>query len=69
MSVFKRTGRSDVFLINLVVIFGCAGPLLLHGLFSSCGEEGLLIVVVHGPLIAVDFLRSTGSRACGLQQW
>ena len=23
-------------------IFGCAGSLLLHGLFSSCGEQGLL---------------------------
>ena len=25
-----------------VLIFGCAGSLLLHGLFSSCGKQGLL---------------------------
>ena len=37
-------------------IFGCAGSLLLHGLFSSCGERGLFLVAVHKLLIAVDFL-------------
>ena len=25
-----------------LLIFGCAGSLLLHGPFSSCGEQGLL---------------------------
>ena len=30
-----------IVLINLF-IFGCAGSSLLHGLFSSCGERGLL---------------------------
>ena len=30
-----------ILLINLF-IFGCAGSSLLHGLFSSCGEQGLL---------------------------
>ena len=37
-------------------IFGCAGSLLLHGLFSSCGERGLFLLAVHKLLIAVDFL-------------
>ena len=23
-------------------VFGCAGSLLLHGVFSSCGKQGLL---------------------------
>ena len=42
----------------------------MHGLFSSCAEEGLLIVVVHRLLTAVDaLLQSTGSRACALQHW
>ena len=27
-----------------------------HGLFSSCGEQGLLFVAVHGLLIAVASL-------------
>ena len=35
-------------------IFGCAGSLLLCGLFSSCGEWGLLSGC--GPLIAVPAL-------------
>ena len=26
-------------------IFGCAGPSFLYGLFSSCGEWGLLVAV------------------------
>ena len=35
--------------------------------FSSCGERGLLFVVVHGLLIAVTslLLLSTGSRHAG----
>ena len=34
--------------------------------FSSCGEQGLLFVEVHGLLIAVaSLLWSTGSRCTG----
>ena len=37
--------------------------------FSSCGEQGLLFVVVRGLLIAVAFLVAEhGLKACGLQQ-
>ena len=49
-------------LINLF-IFGCVGSLLM-GLrccvqaFSSCGERGLLLVVVRGLLIVVASLVS-----------
>ena len=32
-------------------IFGCPGSSLPRGLFSSCGEQGLLLIVVHGLLI------------------
>ena len=43
--------------INLFIylfIFGCIGSLLLCArAFSSCGERGLLFVVVRGLLIAV----------------
>ena len=34
-------------------IFGCAGSLLLHGLFSSCSEQGLLFIALHRLLIEV----------------
>ena len=40
-----------------------------RGLFSSCGEQGLLLVAVHGVLIAVASLvagsRRTGFSSCG----
>ena len=39
----------------------CAGSSLLHGLFSSCWEQGLLFVSVRGLLL----LQSTGSRCTG----
>ena len=42
---------------------------LLCGLFSSCGEWGLLFIAVHRLLIAVaSLLQNMGSRARGLQQ-
>ena len=48
----------------LCVYFGCAGSLLLRGLFSSCANEVYSLLVVHGLLIAVVFLSwSMGSRA------
>ena len=37
-------------------IFGYAGSLLLHGLFSNWGEQSLLSVVLCGLLIAVASL-------------
>ena len=37
-------------------IFGCAGSSLLHRLFSSCSEWGLLFVEVCGLLIVVASL-------------
>ena len=45
---FSRMGR--------LFIYGCAGSSLLCGLFSSCGEQGLLLVAVHGLLIVVASL-------------
>ena len=37
-------------------IFGCAGPLLLCGLFSSCRSEGPSLFVARRLLIAVPSL-------------
>ena len=39
------------FLKIILFIFACAGSWLLHGLFSSCGKQGLLFVAMHGLLI------------------
>ena len=39
-----------------LICFGCAGSFLLHGLFSTCSEWGLLFVLVQGLLIAVASL-------------
>ena len=49
---------------RLVFIFGCAGSLLPHGLFSSCGKQVLLFLTVRQLLIAVaSLIVDTGSRA------
>ena len=45
----------------LLFIFGFIGSSLLCVAFSSCGEQGLLFVAVHGLLL----LRRTGSRHAG----
>ena len=56
---FNESFIKLLFFFNLF-IFGCVGSLL--GLrccaraFSSCSEQGLLFVVVRGPLIAVASL-------------
>ena len=48
------------FLKNLF-IFGCLVSFVAaRGLFSSCGEQGLLFVVVRGLLIAVVSLVEHG---------
>ena len=60
-------GIKKIFFLNLF-IFGYAGSSLLCGLFSSCGEGGLLFVAVHGFLIAVASL-VWSSRARGLQSF
>ena len=39
-----------------LITFVCAEYSLLRGLVSSCGERGLLSVVLHGLLIAVASL-------------
>ena len=43
------------------------GPCRVAWAFSSCGEQGLLFVVVHGFLIAVACLvsRVLGLSSCG----
>ena len=44
------------FKTNYLFIFGCAGSLLLDGLFPSCVERRLLFIEVRGLLIAVASL-------------
>ena len=56
--------------LNLWVFFffGCSGSSLLWGLFSSCGEQGLVFVAVRRLLIAVaSLVQSMGFTMRGLQ--
>ena len=72
--LFKKcTSKEEYKLFR--TIFDCAGSSLLHWLFSSCGERGLLLVSVLGLLIAVTSLVVDGGlqgalalvvEACGL---
>ena len=60
----------DFFFINLFIylflFFAALGLRCCARAFSSCGERGLLLVVVRGLLIAVaSLVRSTGSRHVG----
>ena len=51
----------------LLICFGCAGSLLLHGGLPSCGEWGLLLAVSgasHGAGLSGCRARS-GHRGCG----
>ena len=41
------------FFFNSLFIFGRAGSLLMHGLFSPCGEQGHSPGVARGPLTEV----------------
>ena len=43
----------DVGLLKLILLlFGCAGSFLLHGLFCSCGERGVTLTAVLGlPIV------------------
>ena len=43
----------SAFFFNSLFIFGRAGSLLMHGLFSPCGEQGHSPGVAHGPLTEV----------------
>ena len=55
------------FFLNLFT-FGCSGYLLLHGLFSSRGDQGLLSSWWCAGLSFLWLLlsQSAGSRTCGL---
>ena len=46
---FKKLKKNFLF----IFIFGCAGSSLLLEAFSGCGEQGLLLVLARGLLIAV----------------
>ena len=58
--------------------FGCAGSLLLRGLFSSCSERGLLFIALCRLLIGSGFFccraqaprhRASVVAACGLRSY
>ena len=50
----NSSAQLDLFLETSIYLcaFGCAGASLLRRLFSSCGEQGLLLVSLWGLLTA-----------------
>ena len=52
-----------LFLFIYLFVFGCAGSSLLHGLFSSCGQQGLLSSWSMQASYRADF--SCGVRVLG----
>lgn len=65
--------RVQLFLLFTYFIFGCAGSVLLHGLFLVAAGGGYSPIVVCGPLIAVasveepQALGFAGFSSCGTQ--
>ena len=52
----SKEGVIPQYLRFYLFIYGSAGSLLLRGLFSSCGEQGVLFTAVHGLLTVVASL-------------
>ena len=81
-SVYSMCMTVNIFK-TLFNCFGCAGPSLLRGLSSSCGEQGLLSSRGAKPLIALislveeyqlqegglQWLQLPGSRAQAQKLW
>ena len=54
-SLNRWTAREvPVFMFKNLFIFGCIGSSLLHVAFSSCGERGVLLLVVVCGLLIVE---------------
>ena len=66
MSEQKSANLSLFLIISFIYFFGRAGSFLLHRLFSSCGEQGLLWC--EGFFLWwLLLLCSMGSKVCGLR--
>ena len=61
--------KKEFYFIFFLFSFLCAEPLLLQGLFSSCGDWGLLWLCSGFSLRWLLLLQSTGARARGLSSW
>ena len=53
--------KTETFMSFVLFVFGCAGSLLLHGLFSSYREQKLFFVTARG------LLKSGSFSCCGAQ--
>ena len=61
-------GHRWIFFFKKLFIFGSAGSLLLHRLFSSGGEQGSSLFGVHKLLAELaSLVAECGLWACGLQ--
>ena len=54
--VHKEVSSHSLFFFLILFVFGCVGSSLMLRRFSSCSEQGLLSIAVHGFLIAVASL-------------
>ena len=55
--VGRRNGQvEELNFLKILFIFGCAGSLLLQGLFSSCSDRGYSLFAVRGFLTEVASL-------------
>ena len=55
------------FLKTCLFLFGCAGSWFLHPAFSSCDEQGLVVVALRGLLtVGVSLAVEHGSRECSV---
>ena len=52
----RTAGKSLALVLNELINFGCAGSLLLHGLFLAATSSSHSLVVVCGLLTAVAHL-------------
>ena len=62
----KALGTTFVKTFHLL-LFGCVGSLLLHGLSLFSGSSGCSLVVVLGPLQWLLLLQDAGSRLHGFR--
>lgn len=65
VSFFKKLILFLVYKIKIILGLHCS----VWAFLSTCREQGLLFILVHNFLIAVDSLVEQGSRHAGSQLW
>ena len=77
-TIFSLYWNCHTIASGFLFICGFAGSSLLHGLFSSCGDQGLFFIEVCGLLtvgasLAAEHwfkgMKASGVAACGFCSW